>query len=141
VVAYFSNGVEPVGVDGGRGAVAPGQVSFDSIPLLDAGEEILLRVRARAEQPGVLGFQAQVTCEPLDLRLSATETTRFYDPVGKALNHDAPADRSEPVATNQFAPAEAPLADEGQPGTLLETESDLMPLEDQLRELEEANRE
>lgn len=84
VFAYFSKGVEPIAVDGANAQIQTGAVEFDSIPLLEAGGETLLRVRARAEFDGNHDFQAQVECEPLGIRLSATETTRFYDGTGLA---------------------------------------------------------
>jgi uncharacterized repeat protein (TIGR01451 family) len=40
LVVYFSAGLEPLQVDGGNSKIEPGQVVFDSIPTIQAGQEV-----------------------------------------------------------------------------------------------------
>ncbi len=79
IVAYFSRGIEPVSAEGGTHRIGPGQVVFSPIPSLAAGAEMVLSVRARAEQPGNHVFRAEMHCKPLDTRLVREETTHFYE--------------------------------------------------------------
>jgi uncharacterized repeat protein (TIGR01451 family) len=76
VVALFSQGIEPDQSDGYT--VADGRVTFPTIGQLPAGENVKLRVRARALNPGTHVFRAEVLCSALDIKLAAEETTRFY---------------------------------------------------------------
>ena len=78
VVAYFSQGVEPVSVKGGRHQTAPGQVLFEKIASLAAGENVEFQIKAKAETPGNHICRVEVYCKPLDTRLVSEETTRFY---------------------------------------------------------------
>jgi len=88
VMGYFSQGIEPTVVEGGAYRVGPGQVIFNTIPSLPAGEEITLKIRARAEAPGNHVFRAEVHCKPLGTRLVSEETTHFYQ--------DGPAAQQSP---------------------------------------------
>ena len=85
IVAYFSRGIEPASAEGGPHRIGPGQVVFTPISSLAAGAEVVLSVRARAEQPGNHVFRAEMHCKPLDTRLVREETTHFYqDETGTA---------------------------------------------------------
>lgn len=98
VVALFSEGVEPVTVEGAMYSITDGRVSFRAIDDLAPGKDIVLRVRASARQTGTHVFRAEVLCRDLDIKLAAEETTLFYadevfDPQqqGAAQFNSAPA--------------------------------------------------
>jgi hypothetical protein len=78
VVALFSEGIDPVGVEGGQHSIENGRVAFRTIESLPAGREIVFKIRASAKQPGTHVFRAEVLCRELETKLAAEETTRFY---------------------------------------------------------------
>jgi hypothetical protein len=78
VVAFFSQGIEPTTVEGGPHKIAPGQVTFDTIPSIGPGQEVRLKINARAQIPGNHIFRAEMHCRPLSTRLVREETTYFY---------------------------------------------------------------
>jgi hypothetical protein len=78
VFAYFSRGIEPTGAEGAPNRLAPGQVLFQPIPLLPAGAEVALKVRAKAEMAGNHVFRAEAHCRPLGARLVREATNLYY---------------------------------------------------------------
>lgn len=78
IVAYFSHGIEPLGAEGGNYQVGPGQVVFDMIPSIAAGQAKTFVVKARAESTGNHIIRAEVFCKPLGTRLVGEESTYFY---------------------------------------------------------------
>jgi uncharacterized repeat protein (TIGR01451 family) len=78
VVAMFSEGIEPEHVEGGQHEIRDGRVAFRTIDALPAGAEVVLRIHAKASQPGTHVFRAEVVCDDLDTKLSSEETTRFF---------------------------------------------------------------
>jgi uncharacterized repeat protein (TIGR01451 family) len=78
VVVYFSQGVEPIGAEGGPYKMASGEVVFERIPSIAAGKTAALKVRAKGQSPGNHLFRAEVSCKPLGSRLVSEETTHFY---------------------------------------------------------------
>lgn len=78
VTALFSAGIEPQSVEGAECTIADGRVALRTIDRLEAGREVLVKIRARALQPGTHIFRTEVDCADLDIKLSADETTRFY---------------------------------------------------------------
>jgi hypothetical protein len=78
VVAQFSEGVEPIEAHGGTANIVPGQVVFNPIARVGAGEELLLKVIARADRKGNHRFRAQVTCADPETRLVAEESTYYF---------------------------------------------------------------
>jgi hypothetical protein len=79
VTAYFSNGIEPVSVEGGAHELKPGMVVIKTIPVLEMGREVVYKIKARAETPGTHRFRAELNCTSLDTKLTEEETTHFYD--------------------------------------------------------------
>jgi uncharacterized repeat protein (TIGR01451 family) len=77
-VAYFSEGIEPLAVEGGGHEILPGQVIFDVIPTIGAGQEVSLMISAEASRAGNHSFRVELRCDSLDTRLAAEETTRFF---------------------------------------------------------------
>ncbi|MCH7751500.1 MAG: DUF11 domain-containing protein [Planctomycetes bacterium] len=79
IVGLFSEGIDPVSVEGAQNLVREGRVTFEPVKSLPAGGEILLRIHAVASRAGTHIFRAEVVCEDLDIRLAAEETTRFFE--------------------------------------------------------------
>ncbi len=79
IVGLFSEGIDPTTVEGAQYSVRDGRVSFHPIKSLSAGQEVVLRIRAKASQVGTHIFRAEVTCPKLDIKLAAEETTRFFE--------------------------------------------------------------
>jgi hypothetical protein len=77
VVAQFSDGIEPARAEGGRADVVPGQVLFHPLLRIDAGEEVTLRIVARAEKEGNHIFRAEIKCNDPETRLVYEGTTRY----------------------------------------------------------------
>lgn len=78
VVGYFSEGIEPLDVRGWRGSVSTGQVQFEPISKLNAGQELVFRITARATAPGNHVFRAEIECSEPETRLAAEEWTKYY---------------------------------------------------------------
>jgi len=96
IVAYFSRGVEPVSAEGAASRIAPGQVVFEKIPALAAGQSLRLQIHAKAELAGTHVFRAEVYSKPIGARLISEETTHFYGAPGVSSQSDA-APSDEPV--------------------------------------------
>jgi uncharacterized repeat protein (TIGR01451 family) len=78
VFAYFSRGIEPTSAEGGPNQLGSGQVTFQPIPRLVPGAEVILKVRAKAEAPGNHVFRAEAQCKPLGTRLIREATNLYY---------------------------------------------------------------
>ena len=78
VIAFFSEGVEAITVEGGDHQVSTGQVEFNSIPSIPAGGEVIFTITARAETAGNHVFRAEAHCKSLGTSLASEETTKFY---------------------------------------------------------------
>lgn len=100
VVAFFSKGIEPLTVDGGAFAVTPGTVSFDTIPTLAAGKELIFKVHAKAETAGTHRFRVELQCKSVGTKLTQEETTLFYgEEASPEVQHaEAPATEETPRA-------------------------------------------
>ncbi|MEM1070488.1 MAG: hypothetical protein AAGI63_16420, partial [Planctomycetota bacterium] len=77
-IAQFSHGIEPQRIEGQRGEVVTGQVLFDTIPKIGAGQEIRMRVIAKAESGGHHRFRTEVRAG--DTVLVAEEATHYMSP-------------------------------------------------------------
>jgi hypothetical protein len=78
VTAMFSEGIEPSHVEGGQHSIRDGRVAFRPIDELAAGSETVLRIHAKASSSGTHVFRAEVSCQELEAKLAAEETTRFF---------------------------------------------------------------
>ncbi len=78
VVGLFSEGIDPIAVEGAQFTMRDGRVSVHPNSL-SAGEEMVLRIQAVASREGTHIFRAEVTCQDLDIKLAAEETTKFYE--------------------------------------------------------------
>ena len=84
VIAQFSHGVEPHRIEGQSGEVMTGQVLFDAIPRIAAGEEVRLRVIAQADRPGHHRFRTEIRSG--DTVLVAEEATHYMSPEGERVS-------------------------------------------------------
>jgi hypothetical protein len=78
VATFFSNGIEPVSAQGGSHDISAGQVVFRPIASIAPGSEAVLKVKARADQPGNHVFRVEVNCASVGAKLASEETTLFY---------------------------------------------------------------
>ena len=78
VVGYFSEGIEPESIRGGRGEVLTGQVVFEAVDKIQPGQEVVFRIAARASRAGDHVFRAELQCEAPQTRLATEEWTKFY---------------------------------------------------------------
>jgi uncharacterized repeat protein (TIGR01451 family) len=78
VLAQFSEGIEPVSVEGGKAELIPGQALFRPLAKIAPSETLTLKVKARAQKSGTHLFRAEVKCGEPETKLVAEETTRFY---------------------------------------------------------------
>lgn len=83
LVAYFANGIEATSVEGGAAEIRAGMVVFRTIPVLEPGKDIVYKIKARAEIEGNLRFRTELTCQPLDTKLTQEEATLFYSDVNE----------------------------------------------------------
>ena len=102
IAAYFSEGIEPLAVEGGQHRIGRGQVIFDNLDSLAAGETAKFKIKARADMSGNHVFRVEVNCKPLGARLVNEEMTHFY---GESLLSQTAA----PTA----APRTSPLRSDG----------------------------
>jgi len=68
---YFADGVEPVTATGHAADIYPGQVRFNTLQALPAGESIELMVTAVGTRPGSMAFRGEVDCQELTAALAA----------------------------------------------------------------------
>lgn len=105
LVAFFSDGIEPIAVEGGTAEIRTGKVTFHTIKQLNAGEQIVIKITARASRPGNHTFRSELVCAAPETHLAAQETTRYYGEVTKA---DAPSELG-PQPTLASPPSLPPL--------------------------------
>ncbi|GAA4467248.1 hypothetical protein GCM10023156_57040 [Novipirellula rosea] len=77
-LAQFSHGIEPNKIEGQSGELLTGQVLFDPIPRIGAGQEVRLRVVAKADRAGHHRFRTEVRSG--DTVLVAEEATHYMSP-------------------------------------------------------------
>jgi uncharacterized repeat protein (TIGR01451 family) len=77
VVAQFSDGIEPLRLEGHTGRIVTGQAIFNSIPIIKPNEKLVLKVVAEASKAGVHRFRAEVKCVGSDADLLEEESTRY----------------------------------------------------------------
>ena len=77
VIAQFSEGIEPLRLEGHTGRVVPGQAIFNSIPSIQPNEKLVLRIVAEASKPGVHRFRTEVKSLGSDTDLLEEESTRY----------------------------------------------------------------
>jgi uncharacterized repeat protein (TIGR01451 family) len=78
VLAYFSDHLEPSGIEGGQHQASAGVVSFRPIASLAAGDETVYKVTARASKPGNHRVRVEMLCKPIGSKLTNELNTLFY---------------------------------------------------------------
>lgn len=79
IIAQFSSGIDPIDASGISARLSEdGQVLFQPISRIEPGEEIRLRITARANVEGTHRFRAKVECAEIDTVLVEEETTYFF---------------------------------------------------------------
>lgn len=78
VVVQFAQGIEPVEVEGGTAAVANGQALFEPLAQVAAGEEIVLKVKAKGEAAGNHAFRVEVKAGDPETKLVSEGVTRCF---------------------------------------------------------------
>lgn len=77
VVAQFSEGIEPLALEGHAGRIVPGQALFDNLPSIGPNQTITLRVICQASKNGVHRFRAAVQSPSSQEDLLEEGSTRF----------------------------------------------------------------
>lgn len=112
VVGFFSNGIDPVKVEGGEYAIEDGKVLLSPLASLAAGDERVYRIKARAQFRGNHIFRAEVHCQTPESALAQEGTTRYYaadeDPIAAPVDEAA----TPPVAAPTVEPT-APADEAG----------------------------
>jgi len=83
IVLQFSEGIEPVALEGGEGKIVPGQVVCEPLPELAPGEQVNLQVRAKADKAGTMVYRVEVTQAEDEDRLVEEGTTKFFADNGR----------------------------------------------------------
>jgi hypothetical protein len=83
IVMQFGEGIEPVAFEGAEGKIVPGQVVCQPLAELGAGEQVTMRVKARADRSGTHQFRVEVTSSESETRLVSEGTTRFFAESGR----------------------------------------------------------
>ncbi|MCA9119055.1 MAG: hypothetical protein H6822_17210 [Planctomycetaceae bacterium] len=94
VVAQFSEGVEPIEANGGAADIVPGQVLFHPISRIEPGDELVLKIVAKADKAGNHRFRAELISGDPDTRLIAEESTYYF-------GEDAARTAARPEAATQ----------------------------------------
>ncbi len=126
IVAYFSEGIEPLSAEGGPHDVANGVVAFRPLGSLAVGDEIVYKIRARAQQSGKQVFRAEVECGTLGTKLVSAQEAMIYggEEAGNLLGPDKaiarrnPPPAPMPVGTAPFGTAPIGTV-QPQPGPLV----------------------
>ena len=77
VIAQFSEGIEPIRVEGHPGRIGPGQAIFNSISSIGPNDKLVLRIHAEASKPGVHRFRVEVKSKESETDLLEEESTRY----------------------------------------------------------------
>ncbi|HZZ26402.1 MAG TPA: hypothetical protein VFE46_00240 [Pirellulales bacterium] len=107
VAGFFSSGIEPIKAQGGQHELSSGQVVFQPIASISAGSEVVLKITARADQPGNHVFRAEVNCPSMGAKLASEETTLFYGD-GQTPTERVAARPTAPAGSNTIPPAGTP---------------------------------
>lgn len=83
-LTHFSDNIEPARIEGQTGKVSTGQVVFDSIPQINPGQTVKLRIVAQAVKAGLHRFRAEISSG--DTVLVAEEATRYLSPADEEIS-------------------------------------------------------
>ncbi|MCI0359895.1 MAG: hypothetical protein L0211_15570 [Planctomycetaceae bacterium] len=83
IVMQFGEGIEPIAFEGAEGKIVPGQVVCQPLNELGPGEQVTMRVKARADRAGTHQFRVEVIASESESRLVSEGTTRFFAESGR----------------------------------------------------------
>ena len=101
VIGYFSEGIEPISVHGWNGNVDVGQVALETIPRIAPGQEIVVKVIAKASRIGDHVFRAEVHAKDPATKLAVDEWTRF-DRGDETQSLDGPVSRQAQIELEEI---------------------------------------
>ncbi|MDR2117083.1 MAG: DUF11 domain-containing protein [Planctomycetaceae bacterium] len=78
IKAAFGGGLEPYEVEGENAFMSDGQVFFDKIPTVTSGQNVVLKIKAKADKPGNHRIRTEVICAAANVHLVNENTTYFY---------------------------------------------------------------
>lgn len=78
VVAFFSQGFEPVAVEGGAHEIGSGTVAFKPLRSVPAGGQVVFKIKAKASVAGNHRVRVELQCRTLGTKLTQEDTTLFY---------------------------------------------------------------
>lgn len=99
VVMQFSEGLEPSIVEGAEAKLVPGQVLFETLPELAAGEQVIVHVRAKAGKEGSHRYRVEVVSTDNDTRLVSEGTSRFFTDARNSATSAAARTATKPKLT------------------------------------------
>ncbi|MDR0609189.1 MAG: DUF11 domain-containing protein [Planctomycetaceae bacterium] len=103
IKAAFGGGLEPHGVEGGNAYMSDGQVFFDKIPTITSRQNLVLKVKAKAEKPGNHRIRTEVICAAANVHLVNENTTYFYQ---KQKGKSTTVVSSDPAISTPAPPAQ-----------------------------------
>ena len=77
LVTQFSDHIEPIRVAGGAAEIVPGQALFRPLQQLQPGQQVTLKIFAKASAAGSHRFRAELTSQDPETKLVQEEMTRF----------------------------------------------------------------
>lgn len=106
VSGEFSDFIDPIGGSGAKARMEKaGMISFDPISEIKVGQSVVLKVVAKAYEPGTHTFRAIVQCKEQDIRKISEGTTKFF---GESIKAPARKRTEVPVPTKAAATQTAP---------------------------------
>ncbi len=78
IVMQFGEGIEPIAFEGAEARVVPGQLICQPLAELGPGEQVSIKVKARADRSGSHQFRVEVVSAQAEARLVSEGTTRFF---------------------------------------------------------------
>jgi uncharacterized repeat protein (TIGR01451 family) len=82
IAVQFAQGLEPVEVEGGTATVSNGQALFEPLHEVAAGQEVVLRVKAKTEKAGNHAFRVEVKTGEPETKLVSEGVSRCYAEAG-----------------------------------------------------------
>ncbi|GAA4422202.1 hypothetical protein [Bremerella cremea] len=106
----FGNSIEPIAIEGGKGTIQGDVVQMSPVASVNAGQEVVVKVKARGRSEGNHTFRAEVRCEDPTTRLAIEESTHFYGAVIQTASPQMPAQsqRFQPPAGGPANPPASP---------------------------------
>jgi hypothetical protein len=84
VIAQFSEGIEPLKIDGNTGRIVPGQALFEEVAAIQPNQTMTLKVICQASRNGVHRFRVAVQSPTSQEDLLEEGSTRFVGGVTKS---------------------------------------------------------